>query len=71
MKKKTLVRTLTGVAVAAVAIGGIVIHANKNNKNIADEKDIADKNDITTDSILLSDDSFSISDTDSSVSDIL
>ena len=43
MKKKTLVRTLTGVAVAAVAIGGIVIHANKNNKNIAD------KNDITTD----------------------
>lgn len=40
MKKKTLVRTLTGVAVAAVAIGGIVIHANKNNKNIADEKDI-------------------------------
>lgn len=48
MKKKTLVRTLTGVAVAAVAIGGIVIHANKNNKNIADEKDIADKKDITT-----------------------
>lgn len=51
MKKKTLVRTLTGVAVAAVAIGGIVIHANKNNKNIADEKDIADKNDITTDAV--------------------
>lgn len=48
MKKKTLVRTLTGVAVAAVAIGGIVIHANKNNKSIADEKDIADKKDITT-----------------------
>ena len=51
MKKKTLVRTLTGVVVAAVAIGGIVIHANKNNKNIADEKNIADKNDITTDEV--------------------
>ena len=51
MKKKTLVRTLTGVVVAAVAIGGIVIHANKNNKNIANEKDIADKKDITTDEV--------------------
>ncbi|MEE0960180.1 MAG: M15 family metallopeptidase [Lachnospiraceae bacterium] len=81
MKKKTLVRTLTGVAVAAVAIGGIVIHANKNNKNIADEKDIADKNDITTDAVTSKTDEevtnnesisdvYNISDTEESVSDI-
>lgn len=81
MKKKTLVRTLTGVAVAAVAIGGIVIHANKNNKNIADEKDIADKKDITTDEMTSKTDEevtnnesisdvYNISDTEESVSDI-
>lgn len=75
MKKKTLVRTLTGVAVAAVAIGGIVIHANKNNKNIAD------KNDITTDEMTSKTDEevtnnesisdvYNISDTEESVSDI-
>ena len=75
MKKKTLVRTLTGVAVAAVAIGGIVIHANKNNKNIADENDITtDEMTSKTDEEVTNNESISdvynISDTEESVSDI-
>ena len=75
MKKKTLVRTLTGIAVAAVAIGGIVIHANKNNKNIADENDITtDEMTSKTDEEVTNNESISdvynISDTEESVSDI-